>query len=151
MTEDEIKDTAVSVLSGRIDSVIAAAQAAFLAHKLVTVVSRVDYVAQLIVLEFTEKQPTSDQLDDIGAALRKSWPQMPDITATLFKMSKHNTKVFLDLNTPSGVATLANEGDVNALAALSKQEYLPVIDYRVRPGQEPQRSEGMLQVHEQRL
>jgi hypothetical protein len=151
MNYDDAKDEAVNSLSAHVDKTVAVVQTAFLAHALETAVKRVDYVAQLIVLTFPDKQPTSDLVDQVGSELRKRWPEMPDLTATLFKMSKQDADLILDLKSPSGIQALAEEGNLNALAAVTKKDYHPVIDYQIGPCGQSMRNQGMLQIHERRV
>lgn len=151
MNYDEAKDEALSALSAVLDQTVSVVRKALLGHGLATRVRKVDYVAQVIVLTFDDQQPTSDMVDLIGEEVRYVWPEMPSLTATLFKVSKMNADLILDLNSPSGIQALAEAGNVKALAAVAAgADALPVIRYSIDKGK-PAQEQGMMTVHERSL
>lgn len=151
MNYDEAKDEAIAALSAVLDQTVAVVRTALLGRGFTTRVKRVDYVAQVIVFTFPDVQPTSDMVDVVGEEIRNIWPEMPDCTATLFKVSKMNADLIIDLNHPSGIKSLAEEGNVKALAAVaSGKAMLPVIRYSIEQGK-PAAEQGMMSVHERSL
>jgi hypothetical protein len=151
MNYDEAKDDALAKLSAVLDKTIAIVTTALTGHGLETRVKRRDYVAQVAVITFDNLQPTSDLVDQIGEELRHVWPDAPEMTATLFKVSKMNADLIIDLNSPSGIQSLAEEGNVKALAAVaSGANMMPVIHYVTEKGL-PKHEQGMMSIHERGL
>lgn len=151
MNYDEAKEEAVKVLSAVLDKTVAVVTTALRGRGFSTRVKRVDYVSQVVILNFPDRQPDSDLVDIIGEEVRHVWPEMPPMTATLFKVSRMNADLILDLNHPSGIQSLAEEGNVKALAAVaSGTTDLPVIHYAIEQGK-PVRNEGQMSVHERSL
>jgi hypothetical protein len=151
MDYDEAKDEALTALSAVLDQTAAVVRTALMGHGLTTRIRKIDYVAQVIVLTFDDRQPTSDMVDVIGEEVRYVWPEMPEMTATLFKVSKMNADLILDLNSPSGIQSLAEAGNVKALAAVAAgHTTLPVVCYSIEKGK-PKQEKGTMTVHERNL
>ena len=98
MTYEDTKHEILLLLAGLLDSTLAVVQTGFLAHGCETEVKRIDYVAQVIVLTFTKKQPTDKLIDLVGAEARKLWPEMPDMNAVLFSRQSSKADLILDLH-----------------------------------------------------
>jgi hypothetical protein len=127
---DDDKNELLGVLMQHMDEAILAARHKFLSKNYETKVIRKDYVAQVAVLEFSNAQPTPEELDALGIELRAEWPEMPPLTATLFRLSEKNSKLILDFNSPSGIAQLAEEGEISALIAQTTKDHtVPIMSY----------------------
>jgi hypothetical protein len=147
MNYDEAKDEAIAALSAVLDKTVKMVREAMLGRGFTTQVKKIDYVAQVIVIAFPDQQPLPEIVDTIGEELRYNWPEMPDMTATLFKVSNMNANLILDLDHPSGIKSLADEGNVKALAAIaSGTNSLPVIRYAIEQGK-PVHQQGTMTVH----
>jgi hypothetical protein len=147
MNYDEAKDETISLLSAVLDKAKAIVVTAFLGHGVVTKAKKIDYACQVLVFTFPDQQPTSDLVDVIGGEVRHLWPDAPPMTATFFKVTSMNSELILDFNWPSGIKALAEQGDIQALFAISgTNSYLPTVRYVLdeQPRQEP----GMLTKHE---
>jgi hypothetical protein len=153
MNYDEAKDETIMMLSAVLDKTLAIVRTAFIGHGITTRAKKVDYVTQVIVLNFPDQQPSTDLVDAVGGEVRHIWPDAPPITTTFFKVSDMNADLIIDFNHPSGIKALAEAGDVKALAAVAAGvDYLPVVHYildRIRG--EGSLEAGMMSVHERPL
>jgi hypothetical protein len=151
MNYDEAKEEAIIALSAVLDKTLGIVSAALRGHGMATRVKKVDYVAKVAVITFDDLQPDSDLVDKVGEELRYVWPDAPEMTATLFKVSKMNAELIIDLNSPSGIQALAEQGNVKALIACAAgTDVLATIRYAHEQGKvthEP----GMMTVHERDL
>lgn len=150
MNYDEAKDETIALLSAVLDKAKAIVTTAFLGHGVVAKIKKMDYACQVLVFSFPDRQPTSDLVDVIGGEVRHLWPDAPAMTATFFKVSSMNSEMILDFNWPSGIKALADQGDIQALFAVSgTNAALPTLRYVIDevPRQEP----GMMTKHERRV
>jgi hypothetical protein len=125
MDYDEAKDEAIALLSAVLDKAIPIVRTAFLGHGMTALVKKIDYAAQVVVFTFPDMvQPTSELVDSIGEEVRHLWPDAPPMTATFFKVSSQNSDLILDFNWPSGIKALADNGDIEALFAMTAPRVL---------------------------
>jgi hypothetical protein len=138
MSDEIIKDEALQALQGLLDDVVHRVQAKFDARGFPSTIHKIDYVAQIAVLEFSDEnsQPDAVTSDAIGVELRRQWPQMPDLQATLFRLANRNSKLILNISTAFDVNlskdTEFEDEDYMAQVmqqAGPKQSAIPIIKY----------------------
>jgi|SRR4051812_37365383 hypothetical protein len=107
---EEIKDQALAALQGVIDRLVERVQQKFQAENYSTRVLRIDYVAQIALLEFCSdvEQPDAERCDAIGSSLRQEWPDMPDARVALFRLANKKSKLIIDIGTAAQSAKTAN-------------------------------------------
>jgi hypothetical protein len=138
MSDEIAKDEALQALQGLLDDVVHRVQAKFDARGFPSTINKIDYVAQIAVLEFSDAstQPDAVTSDAIGVELRREWPQMPDLQATLFRLANRNVKLILNISTAFDV-NLSKETefeDEDYMAQVMqqagpKQSTIPIIKY----------------------
>jgi hypothetical protein len=127
---DEDKKELLGTLMLHMDEAIRRIREKFSARECETKIIRKDYVAQVAVLEFSNVQMTPEETDALGIELRAEWPEMPSLTATLFRLSDKNSKLILDFNAPSGIAQLAEQGEISKLVAVAQKDTtVPIMSY----------------------
>jgi hypothetical protein len=148
---DEAKEEFINSLSEHMDEALARVCLKLASKTYETKLIRRDYVAQVAVLEFSNAQPTPDECDAIGRELRAEWEEMPDLVATLFRLSDKNAKLILDFNSPSGIRKIAEDGDISELIAEAQADakpeemQVPIISYDIT--KKPiQRADKMLRI-----
>lgn len=138
MSDEITKDEALQALQGLLDDVVDRVRDKFDGRGFPCAVHKIDYVAQIAVLEFIDgSQPDAVTSDAIGVELRQEWPQMPDLQATLFRLANRNTKLILNISTALDVNLSKDTEfeDEDYMAQVmqqtggAKQSAIPIIKY----------------------
>lgn len=98
---EEIKQEALGALQGLLDDLVQRVRSRFSTEGFATVVKQIDYVAQIVILEFADdaKQPDAATCDTVGSLLRSEWPDMPDARTALFRLANRKSKLIIDIGT----------------------------------------------------
>lgn len=140
MSEEIIKAEALQALQGLLDDVVHRVRTKFTDRCFPNEVRKVDYVAQIAIIEFIDErgQPDAATSDAIGVELRAEWPEMPDLEATLFRLANKFTKLIINIST-AGEVNLSKATDFededflqNVMAQPGpKQATIPIIKYDI--------------------